>query len=278
MRSRARFNVAVLLGAATSVLVAWGIAWSKGEKIVAKSATICVVKPDSLLTLNETRAPGRRFRMIWYLDSIDAKTGQAERARKQQHWKEARAAGDAHAWPDSWLRWGDLERAHAQLVRRRQSAFGFPVPCVWYERSGGVSMFGSAMRLHGGYEISKALDSKRSGFVAEAALAYRPIWAGLVMNTLVYGSVWMGVMWIVEWSRRRRRPNGACRNCGYDIKGLPEGAVCPECGAKLWSAACRPRGEEEGIRTRRIRSLSRWPRARRQTPPRRSLARAPLPC
>jgi hypothetical protein len=32
------------------------------------------------------------------------------------------------------------------------------------------------------------------------------------------------------WRRRRRSRRGLCLGCGYDRRGLGEGAVCPECG------------------------------------------------
>ena len=35
---------------------------------------------------------------------------------------------------------------------------------------------------------------------------------------------------ILIWWRTRRVPPGLCRNCRYDLAGLKEGAVCPECG------------------------------------------------
>lgn len=38
----------------------------------------------------------------------------------------------------------------------------------------------------------------------------------------------VGVAW---WWRRRRGGRGGCEGCGYSREGLPEGAVCPECGA-----------------------------------------------
>jgi hypothetical protein len=214
----------------TSVVVSWSIALWKGERIGAKAAAICVVKPDALLTLNEAAGPGRRARMIWYIDSI-GKTNDDERAAKQKAWEIARDSGERHRWPDSWLAWGDLDRPQLELVRRRQSAFGFPAVCLWYERSGGLSMFGSAPRLHGGYEITTERGRKRSGMVAEAAIPLRPIWAGLAMNTAVYASCWIGVLGLLAaWRRARAGRHGRCRSCGYDLGGLPAGAVCPECG------------------------------------------------
>ena len=35
---------------------------------------------------------------------------------------------------------------------------------------------------------------------------------------------------LVWWGRRARGVAGACAKCGYDLKGLGAGAVCPECG------------------------------------------------
>jgi hypothetical protein len=62
-----------------------------------------------------------------------------------------------------------------------------------------------------------------------------PIWRGLVVNTVVYAAVAMGVMvgpgWVVRGRRRRR---GLCVWCGY-AKGDSE--VCSECG-KGRGAAC----------------------------------------
>lgn len=66
----------------------------------------------------------------------------------------------------------------------------------------------------------------------------RPMWAGLLGNTLVYAALvlapWSGVRLV---RTRRRRARGRCVACGYE---LGEGvAVCPECGlgrAKMGSA------------------------------------------
>lgn len=219
---------AIVLGVVTSVAVSWAIAMAKGENIKSQSRAIGVPKTHALLSLAESASPGRRFRMITTLDTVSDRTGGAELAAKHAEWA---ARAEKHAWPDSWLAWGDLHRSAVELFSRRQSAFGFPLVCLWYERSGGLSMFGSAMRLHGGYEISKALGRERSGFVAEAALPLRPVWTGMALNTLLYSAAWFGVIALIgRWRRARRSRAGVCPKCRYDLRGLPADAACPECG------------------------------------------------
>ena len=41
-----------------------------------------------------------------------------------------------------------------------------------------------------------------------------------------------GMFGIDGWAAiRKRRRSGRCVKCGYDLSGLAEGVVCPECGA-----------------------------------------------
>ena len=58
-----------------------------------------------------------------------------------------------------------------------------------------------------------------------------PLWPGFALNTLFYAALAWGV-WQVPLviRRRRRRSKGKCVRCGYDLKGLGVGGVCPECG------------------------------------------------
>ncbi len=65
---------------------------------------------------------------------------------------------------------------------------------------------------------------------------YLPLWPGLLANTAIYGSAWMivltGVPSAFRFARtRRRRARGCCTKCGYDLTGLADDAVCPECGS-----------------------------------------------
>lgn len=56
----------------------------------------------------------------------------------------------------------------------------------------------------------------------------QPLWAGLLVNTVVFAVPAFCVVWGVAWCRRRGRvKRGECLQCGYPRVG---GARCPECG------------------------------------------------
>src|SRR4051812_25169022 len=64
------------------------------------------------------------------------------------------------------------------------------------------------------------------------------------MSVFLAGAVlaWVG------WRGGRVGDHPACRRCGFDLFGRPEGSrVCPECGTDLE----RPRATVAGVRTRR---------------------------
>ena len=62
-------------------------------------------------------------------------------------------------------------------------------------------------------------------------LPYRPIWFGLVANTLLYATVIISIMWLLFAVRvKRRLRRGLCPSCKYPI-GVSD--VCTECGVEL---------------------------------------------
>ncbi len=59
----------------------------------------------------------------------------------------------------------------------------------------------------------------------------RPLWGGLTANASMHSSVWLAVFVGIGWLRRAvRRARGQCVQCSYDLRGLSQGACCPECG------------------------------------------------
>jgi hypothetical protein len=64
-----------------------------------------------------------------------------------------------------------------------------------------------------------------------------PLWPGVAVNTVAYMAL-AGLSWCfgraaVRAIRRQAKfRRGLCQSCGYPRAGLPQGAVCPECGGE----------------------------------------------
>lgn len=60
----------------------------------------------------------------------------------------------------------------------------------------------------------------------------RPLWFGLVFNTILFATLLFLLLQITPAARRVRRVRkGLCARCAYPRKGILETAKCPECGA-----------------------------------------------
>lgn len=129
-------------------------------------------------------------------------------------------AGTSMSLPPS----GAVLRGEVQII-----AQGFPFRCTWgWTRTLAPVVPGPGAPAAAGDEGGIInLTMGRQGF----RLTWRPLWPGLIANTLVYGVLWFGALAYVRFAQRRgRSQRGECTACGYSREGLMLGAPCPECG------------------------------------------------
>ena len=112
---------------------------------------------------------------------------------------------------------------------RMNLAYGWPLVAVWY----GLQWIDIA-RTPSQYEVWGALDlgpADVSGTTLPRVLPYRPIWRGVLINTLFYAVLlWLLIPGPFVLRRLIRLKRGRCPKCGYDLRGQLPGAGCPECG------------------------------------------------
>lgn len=64
-------------------------------------------------------------------------------------------------------------------------------------------------------------------------VAFTPLWAGLIGNTMISGSAaWVIVCGPGVLRRVVRARSGRCEACGYSRRGISASARCPECGGE----------------------------------------------
>lgn len=59
---------------------------------------------------------------------------------------------------------------------------------------------------------------------------YAQDWAALALTAFLAGLLLSAGLLAASRLGRAPRPHYACRGCGYDRRGLPPQAPCPECG------------------------------------------------
>lgn len=78
-------------------------------------------------------------------------------------------------------------------------------------------------------------------------LPLRPIWTGLIGDTLLFGAcAWLGVAAVTGLRSYRRRRRGGCPECGYDLSATPNTSPCPECGRMAVAAVAKAASADRG--------------------------------
>lgn len=120
---------------------------------------------------------------------------------------------------DGKLMLGRAEIAwNAAPPRRPEAGFSRTARCLTLREFSPVVL--------GGPAISRSSRVARGHMAGNLSSDEVPIYVPLLV--IVVLMVWLGLP-----SRRPlgARPRGFCHACGYDLRGSPRGAACPECGA-----------------------------------------------
>jgi hypothetical protein len=78
-----------------------------------------------------------------------------------------------------------------------------------------------------------AIGWQDGGYAAEGSLPSGPLWLGLSADVAIFAAAWMALLEAAAFglrARQRRRARRGICVCGYDRRGQPRGARCPECG------------------------------------------------
>lgn len=131
-----------------------------------------------------------------------------------------------------WSRWGRsrgaIERPETVDSAGAEHATGWPCHALWYDIRAQSPSWTMHVQVFGGITLTNDLAWPIAELGHLRALPLRPIWPGLLANTLLYATL----SWLLFGGYRRARASlrlrrNHCPRCNYDLRGLPG---CPECG------------------------------------------------
>jgi len=243
-RQLTRILICTILGALTTIIVAWERAMSapgnpmrwRGYSATdeSPSATFSTYgrmdRPEGVL-LSSQRGISNFFPSI---ASVNAPGG-IRPSPPYHYFAEEISSKDILPW------WTDIDEPAPSFAgeARWLAAFGWPAVSMCYMSVCGVDAAGTVIP----WTYTGAIDPKTWSspatvnqlmFDAGRFLPLRPVWPGFAIDALFYGSLWFALACaFVSAKRRLRTFRGRCPRCAYDLRGRLA-AGCPECG---WNRA-----------------------------------------
>jgi hypothetical protein len=177
--------------------------------------------PRTAGLLLDPRASVARAAGVTEIDCIvAASTGDAAATPVGSYCLSTRRLG----WPFPSMADASWYRVDITLAAASTSPLGTPIPASYTNSVGESGTDGFSLRDTLGVPLG-------------VPLPLRPLWPGLVGDSLLYGLLlWLGLVMPARARAVLRRRGGRCPACGYDlVRNL--GAGCPECGWKRAAAA-----------------------------------------
>jgi hypothetical protein len=232
-RHARRAWMCLALGLLASVGIAWTLALAIPIPMYPREVVRCFVAGDQAWDVVEIHKFGATD--AWW-DRIDEGSADLETRAA-----DIRAQAGAHVPGRPDLRvfssppwWGSMRHPGATTPDiGSDTAFGWPMRCAWYQVTGKLSQNAAGNwlvdrdELHGGLLITGELSSRGHDF---RALPLRPIFRGLAVDALSFGSlIWLVLFGWPSFRRRNRIRRGLCPSCAYDLRAEFT-KPCPECG------------------------------------------------
>ena len=230
-----RIAVCLILGAITTVAVAWG-----------SSLTADATQPPNLARLgHQATRPPHDF---WWVNRHDWHTWTSlysvRRFRASGMGISESHQSSAASLLPTWSNLGEPNQAYfyfdasSEREDRYNFGFGWPTRAFWceYARTSNDAFVPMGLAV-----IREAHIDPNTLWEFPVGFPLRPIWPGFVIDTLFYAAIWFGVFFGFASAKRFIRiKRGRCPRCGYDLRGQrlatsqepPANSQirCPECG------------------------------------------------
>ena len=249
--------VCLLLGAGTTVAVAWACAtWSDLEEQTQAAKLINTDLGNCWLSFNRHRGFGaRRCDADMFFVCINASdNATSSHITVQESGGYVTVSGLRRLHGESpytihlpiddpyWSRLADqypFDDQRGEFVDE-EDAFGWPMLAMWcsyYTDTWAMNEDGTRTwkptRNESLFQPSASLQRLLPAGLGDRPLPLRPIAIGFAGDTAFYSFAWWFVGIGAKKARRwRRRAKGECEHCTYDLRGTSS-ERCPECGRKL---------------------------------------------